>query len=153
MNDIEARAIAEAERLASEGADAEALYARLGRQDKAIARQPELAQDPTLNPTYDSGHMGLVEDLKTLGRRIAAKWSRKLPDLVCGQAGGEERNKLLAALNVSQAAAIALVTSMLLPLVSPAMAAPLAVIIVREFLAPAGTVICEFWGEKLDEAV
>lgn len=152
MNNIEARAIAEAQRLAAEGADAEALYARLGRQEKAIARRPELAQDPTLDPGYESSHMGLVEDLRTLGRRIAVKWSRKLHNLICGQAGGEELNKLLAAMNVSQAAAIALVTSMLLPLVSPAIAAPLAVIIVREFLAPAGTTICDFWGEKLDEA-
>jgi hypothetical protein len=96
--------------------------------------------------------MGLVDDLAILGRRIATKWSRKLHGLVCGQAGGEERDTLLAALNVSQAAAIALITSMLLPLVSPAIAAPLAVIVVREFLAPAGTTICEFWGEKLDQA-
>lgn len=152
MNDIESRTIEEAQRLAA-GADTEALYALLGRQDKAIARQPELAQNPALDPAYDSSHMGLVDDLRTLGRRIANQWSRKLHDLVCGQAGGEERNKLLAALNVSQAAAIALVTSMLLPLVSPAIAAPLAVIVVREFLAPAGTTICDFWGEKLDEAV
>lgn len=150
MNDIEAQAIAEAERLA--GLDAEALYALLGRQEKAIERRPELAQDPTLDPPYDSSHMGLVADLKTLGRRIASKWSRKLHGSVCGEAGGEERNKLLAELNVSEAAAIALVTSMLLPLVSPAIAAPLAVIIVREFLVPAGGTICEFWEEKLDEA-
>jgi hypothetical protein len=151
MNNIEARAIAEAERLA--GSDAEALYARLGRQEKAIERRPELAQDPTLDPPYDSSHMGLIDDLMEVGRRVASKWSRKLHELVCGEDGGEERKNLLAALNVSQAAAIALVTSMLLPLVSPAIAAPLAVIIVREFLAPAGKTICEFWDEKLDEAL
>jgi hypothetical protein len=79
------------------GADTEALYARLGRQEKAIAQRPELAQNPTLDPDYDSSHMGLVDDLKIVGRRITTQCSRKLHDLVCGQAGGEEGSKLLAA--------------------------------------------------------
>lgn len=131
--------------------DLEALFVLLGKQQKAIADTPELANDPTLDPPYDSTHMGLIDDLRDLGSRIAKRWARKLHEIVCGSGGGADRNKLLEALNISEAAAIAVVTSLLLSLVSPAISAPVAVVVVRQFLIPAGETICDYWSEKLDE--
>jgi hypothetical protein len=150
-NQIEKETIEVAQKL-GETRDVEALYVLLGKQQKAIAEVPDLANDPNLDPPYDSTHMGLIDDLRALGSRIAALWARKLHEVICGtSADTAERHKLLSALNVSQAAAIAAVTTLLLPVLSPAVAAPVAAIIVKQFLAPAGDAICDYWGEKLDE--
>lgn len=132
--------------------DVDALMVLLGKQQKVIAEAPDLANDPTLDPPYDSTHMGLIDDLRELGFRIVSLWSRKLHEVICGTESDDiNRKKLLDSLNISEAAAIAAVTSLLLPFISPAVAAPVAVIIVKQFLVPAGEEICEFWGEKLDE--
>ncbi|TCO72119.1 hypothetical protein [Rhodovulum euryhalinum] len=151
--DLEMRTIAAAEALAAEKDD-EALLVMLGKQEKAIAREPSLALQPMLDPDYDSTHMGLVDDLKDLGRRIVARWSRALYELVCGGQGEDaDRKKLFEALNVGEAAAIGAVTALLLGMaVPPPVAAAASVVIVRKFLLPAGDEVCDFWGEKLDEA-
>lgn len=132
--------------------DLENLYELIGRQEKAIERDPALAYDPDLDPPYDSGHMGLIDDVKALGKRVAKRWSRALHDLVCGSGNDAEREQLLSALNISEAAAIATVTGLLLPVLSPPIAAAVAVVIVKKFLAPAGEELCGYWGEQLDEA-
>lgn len=148
---IEKETIEAAQKL-GETHDVEALYVLLGKQQKAIAEAPDLANDPTLDPPYDSTHMGLIDDLRKVGSRIAALWARKLYGVICSTGGDEaDRKKLLAELNVSEAAAVAVVTSLLLPVLSPAVAAPVAAIIVKQFLIPAGETICDYWGEKLDE--
>jgi hypothetical protein len=138
----------------AENYDDEALYALIGRQEKVIQTNPAAAEDPTLNPPYEGTMMGPVDDLKAIGRRIAARWSRSLYQVICGGDGtpadADARKKLFDALNVGEAAAIAAVTSLLLPLVSPAIAAPLAVLIVRKFLIPATEEVCEYWGEQLE---
>ena len=51
--------------------DEDSLFVVLGKQEKAIANNPSLAGDPTLNPDYESTHMGVIDDLKALGGRIA----------------------------------------------------------------------------------
>jgi len=151
--DLELKTIAAAETFAAEK-DEEALYVMLGKQEKALARDPSLAAEPMLDPDYDSTHMGLVDDLKDLGQRIVARWSRALYELVCGGQGDDaDRRKLFDALNVSEAAAIAAVTALLLGMaVPPPIAAAASVVIVRKFLVPAGEEVCLFWGEQLDEA-
>lgn len=149
--DIEKRTVESATRL-GQTHDVEALYILLGKQQQVIEENPALAADPTLDPPYDSTHMGLVDDLRDLGLSIAALWARKLHGVVCGEeASAEDRQKLLSALNVSEAAAISVVASLLLPMVSPAIAAPIAVIVVKQFLVPAGGLICEHWGRMLKD--
>jgi hypothetical protein len=147
---IERRTVEAALRNASK--DADALELILGKQEKAIERSPALGQDPTLDPPYDGTHMGLVDDLKRLGGGIARKWSRSLHEVVCGKGDSEERKKLFDALSLGEAAQIAAVASLLLPLTGPAIAAAAAPLIVRKFLTPAVEEVCDFWAEKLDEA-
>ena len=132
--------------------DVEALYELIGRQEKAIEQNPALAYDPALSPSYDSSHMGLIDDVKALGKRVAKRWARALHDIVCGSASDSERQELLKALNVSEAAAIAVVTGMLLPILSPPIAAAVAVIVVKKFLTPAADELCDYWNEQLDAA-
>jgi hypothetical protein len=86
--------------------DEEALLVLLGKQHKAIQRNPALKDDPTLDPPYDEAHMDVIDDLKAAGRRIAEKWNKELHSLVCGGGINEERDKLIEALNIGQAAAI-----------------------------------------------
>jgi hypothetical protein len=148
---IEKETIKAAQKL-GETHDIKALYVLLGKQHKVIAEAPDLSSDPTLDPPYDKTHMGLLDELLELGSRIAALWMRKLHELICiTSADDADRKKLFAALNLSEAAQIAAVSALVLPVMPPAVAAPVAVIIVKQFLAPAGETLCEYWGEKLDE--
>jgi hypothetical protein len=132
------------------GFDEEALLVVLGKQEKVIAANPALAADPMLNPTYDSTHMGVIDDVKAVGRRVMKRWNRELYRLVCGAETSEERDKLLAALNLGETAAIAAVASLLLAIAPAAVAAPLAALLVKSFLLPAKDELCAVWGEELD---
>jgi len=149
--DLESRTVEAALRNAAK-TDPDALEVILGKQEKAIERDPALGQDPTLDPPYDGTHMGLVEDLKHIGSAIVRRWSRNLHELVCGKGDTEERKKFFEALSLGEAAQIAAVASLLLPLTGPAIAATAAPLIVRKFLTPVVEEACDFWAEKLDEA-
>ncbi|PZN93190.1 MAG: hypothetical protein DCF31_13315 [Alphaproteobacteria bacterium] len=154
MTDIanmQAETIAAAQDLA--GLDEAALYVLIGTQEKAIERNPVLAFDARLAPGYETAHQGLVTELKTLGERIVNKWSRALFDLVCGaEPNDPARTQLLSAVGLSEAAAIAAVTALIMPLVSPPIAAAVSVVIVKKFLIPAGGEVCLYWGEQLGPA-
>lgn len=144
---IEEKTIAAAQ---SYGAyDEDALLVILGKQEVALQRDYSLAADPSLNPDYDSTHMGLIDDLKGIGSRIAHRWNKELCKLVCGRGDNEERRKLLDALNVSEAAAIGVVASLLLAIAPAAVAAPLAALLVKTFLMPAKDELCEAWAEAV----
>lgn len=134
--------------------DTDALLVLLGRQDKALASVPEEKSNPRFDPAYDKDHMGIIDDLKELGTRIAMEAAKGLQKLICGSDDPEvtkNREALMAAAGLSEAAAIGAVTSLLLTFASPVVAAAAAVVIVRLFLVPAGNEICEFWAEKLEE--
>jgi len=135
--------------------DEEALYALIGMREKRIQNDPTEADNARLAPVYDESVMGPLDDVKAVGRRIAVRWSRSLFEVVCGggDSGDEDaRKQLLDALNISEAATVGVVTTLLLafPFMTPAIAAPVAVIIVRKFLGPAVDEVCIFWEEQLD---
>lgn len=135
--------------------DEDALYALIGMREQRIEQAPTEAANPRLAATYDESVMGPLDDVKAIGRRIAVRWSRSLFEVVCGDGDSgdtEARKKLLDALNVNEAATVGVVTTLLLtlPFATPAIAAPVAVIIVRKFLQPAMDELCEFWEEQLD---
>lgn len=130
--------------------DEDALLVILGKQEAALEQDYSLAADPTLDPEYDSTHMGLVDDLKGIGSRIAHRWNKELYKLICGGGDNEDRKKLLEALNISEAAAIGVVASLLLAIAPAAVAAPLAALLVKTFLMPAKDELCEAWAEVVD---
>jgi hypothetical protein len=130
--------------------DEDALLVILGKQEAVIAKDHSLAADPTLNPEYDSTHMGVIDDLKRIGSRVAQRWNKELYKLICGSGNDEDRKRLLDALNVSEAAAIAVAASLLLAIAPAAVAAPLAALLVKTFLMPAKEELCEAWAEAID---
>ncbi len=129
--------------------DEDALLVILGKQEFAINKDYSLAADPKFDPEYDSTHMGLIDDLKGIGARIANRWNKELYKLVCGSGDDEERKQLLDALNMSEAAAIGVVASLLLAIAPAAVAAPLAALLVKTFLMPAKDELCEAWAEAV----
>src|SRR5215472_8601828 len=103
--------------------------------------------------------MGLIDEVKSLGRRIMTRWNKELYGVVCGKkcSGGAEsaedkkiRDDLLKALNLSDAAVIAAVVTGLMTLGAPAaIAAPVAPFLVKKFIMPAKDELCDAWSEAL----
>ena len=127
--------------------DEEALLLEIGLREKAIQVDPTCGGEPYLRVQYDSTHMGLIDDAKSLGRRIMMRWNKELYGVVCGKnaGGGAEkaedkkmRDDLLKALNLGDAAVIAAVATGLITLGAPAaIAAPVAPFLVKKFIMPA----------------
>jgi hypothetical protein len=139
--------------------DEEALLLEVGLRDKAIQADPARGSDPHLQVEYDSTHMGLIDDIKSLGRRIMTRWNKELYGVVCGEMkpGGAEaaedkkmRDDLLKSLNLGDAAVIGAVVTALITLGAPAaIAAPVAPFLVKKFIMPAKDELCDAWGEAI----
>jgi hypothetical protein len=137
--------------------DEAALLLEIGLRKKAIDADPTAADDPNLHVVYDSTHMGLLDDVKSLGLRIMSRWNKELYGLVCppkSAKGNVEakklRDKLLGALNLDEAALIAAVVPGLMFLGAPAaIAAAVAPVIVKMFIIPAKDELCDAWGEAM----
>lgn len=153
LEDIRQHAISTAQNLAEgvDDDDVDPLYILIGKQERAIDVDPVLAFDPALTPQYEKAMMGPLDGLKELGRRIARKWARALHDLICGGKDDAARKQLFDALSISEAATIGAVTTLLLPVLSPPIAAAVAVVIVKRFLGPVLDETCTFWSEQLDD--
>jgi hypothetical protein len=137
--------------------DEAALLLEIGLREKAIDVDPAAANDPNLQVVYDSTHMGLLDDIKSLGLRIMSRWNKELYGLVCpakSPAGNDDakklRDKLLGALNLDEAALIAAVVPGLMFLGAPAaIAAAVAPLIVKKFIIPTKDELCDAWGEAM----
>jgi hypothetical protein len=124
----------------------------IGLRAKAIERAPGLENDPDLEPKYEAGTMGALDDLKALGMRIVARWNRELYGVVCGTKGEDQnsRKAILDSLNLGEAAIIAAIASALLTIGSPAaLAAAVTPLIVKRFVLPAKDELCDAWGEAI----
>jgi hypothetical protein len=134
--------------------DEDALELMLGMIEKESKENPALADDLGFRPEYGP-QMGLIDNLKSLGRKIATTWSRQLHAIVCGEADqdSKDREKILTALNMGEAAVIGAVAAALIGLSLPAaLAAAAAPLIVKRFIWPAKDVLCEGWKESLGAA-
>jgi hypothetical protein len=147
----ELQAVAEsAQRLSTR--DEVSLELLIGLRAKAIEKAPALQNDPDLDPKYEAGTMGALDDLKALGRRILGRWNRELYGVVCGAKGEDQssRKAILESLNLGEAATIAAVAGTLLTIGSPAaLAAAVAPLVVKRFVLPAKDELCGAWGEAI----
>lgn len=105
----------------------------------------------------DSSLSGGYPTLKRLGTRILNRAHRELHGLLCGtdDADKTDREALRDAFNIGQGALAAAIAGLLVsgPLgLTAFVAAPVAAIIVRRFLAPSWEETCTLWSEKLDES-
>lgn len=151
MPDANGEVIRAAQQLYAEK-DAAALELELGKRARAVEQNPKLAGDSSLSVQYDTETMGPLDDIKRLGRRILKRWNRSLHGLVCPQDGEEteEGKQLKEALNLGEAAVIAAVASVLLGFgVGGAIVAPLASVLVKQFIWPAKDELCGAWGEAI----
>jgi len=147
MPDIKTRTVETAKSYSTRSEDD--LLLLLARQDKAISADPSAADNPELDPDYDDPTMSL-DALKSLGSRILKEWNKRLFKLVCANADDADRKKLVDAFGMGETALVAAVASLLLTIASPAIAAAASVIIVKQFLLPAGGVVCEVWEEAIE---
>ncbi|HEU0301566.1 MAG TPA: hypothetical protein VFR37_19050 [Longimicrobium sp.] len=134
--------------------DEAALELLLGMRTAAVEGNPNLAGDYSLDLAYATDTMGPLDDIKRLGRRILKRWNRQLYGLVCPKDGEEteEGKQLKESLNLGEAAVIAAVGSVLLGFgVGAAIVAPLAALIVKQFIWPAKDELCGAWGEALTD--
>ena len=155
--EAESAVISVAEALRSK--DEEALLLEIGLRENAIQGNKALESNPTLQVEYDSSHMGLIDDIKALGRRIMTRWNKELYGVVCGKKAGSGaetaenkklRDDVLNALNFGDAAIIAAVAAALIALGAPAaIAAPVAPLLVKKFIMPAKDELCDAWGEAM----
>ncbi len=129
-----------------------ALEVLIGMRDRAIAQDASLKDDVEFEPKYSSGTMGPIDDVKVLGQRILNRWNKELYGLVCEKQGAasKDREAVLDSLKLGEAAVIAALVGCLLSLgLAPAIAAPVAPLIVRKFVWPAKDELCDAWGESL----
>lgn len=134
------------------------LLAEIGRRaslERAVPAGVSMAlhRDPGLVPASSLG--GGYPTLRRLGERILSRAHRELHVLLCGsdEADKADRTALRDAFNIGQGALAGVIVGLLTsgPLgLTAFVAAPVAAIIVRRFLAPSWEETCDFWGEKLD---
>lgn len=134
--------------------NSEALEILLARRELAIRDDARLGDQLDLNPTYVEQTMN-VEELRALGHAIVNRWNKELYGVVCGggKVSDKERQALLGALNLGEAATIGMLATALLALSVPgAIAAALAPILVRRFVWPAKEELCSAWKEAIESA-
>lgn len=104
-----------------------------------------IENDPELNP------LGLqASSFRDLGSAIVMRMNRQLHELIC-EGKGEEANKLKKMLSLDGAGMSAAFTGILILYfsISPGVAPLIAVVIVKNFILPAGEEICLFWSSKI----
>jgi hypothetical protein len=135
--------------------DETSLLVLVGMLDQAIKEKPELADQAEVPLVYDSTHMGLLDPILAVGRKILKKWNKAVHGLVCGNGAedSKERQNIVSAFRAGEAAVIGAVAAALMGLWVPApIAAALAPIIVKKFIWPAKDELCAAWGEAIAAA-
>ena len=134
-------------------ADDLTLIEKLGLRGKAvqIGTPDAVRYDPVL--VHDAGVMGPLDDLRELGRRLLARWSRELFKVMCGdaQADQKDRESLLKSIGLGDIAVASAITAVLVSsfAVAPAVATVIAALVVKRIIGPAGEEACKVWAEKL----
>lgn len=135
------------------GAEEDVLFAELGMRARALAANLDVAAsfDPVV--TYDEAQMGVMEDVRALGKRLFRRWNRELRDLICGNDpdDAKDRKAIGNAIGLGQAGFAAYLATMLVSSfgLAPALAAVAAAIIVNRFFRPAIDEMCAAWTEQL----
>ncbi|MCL3882683.1 GDSL-type esterase/lipase family protein [Marivita sp. GX14005] len=137
--------------------DDSVLLSEIGRRASLERIQPAgvmmAPRDPGGVPS--SSLEGGYPALSQLGQRILARAHRELHRLLCGddEADKADRQSLRDAFNIGQGATAAALAGLLAggPLgLSAFVAAPVAALILRRFLAPSWEETCKAWGDMLD---
>ena len=142
--------IVEAAKRLHDQKDEAGLELLIGMRTMAIEKNPALGDNIEFEPVYSAQTMGMLDDVKALGKRILSRWNKELYSLVCVNEDDDQKDRraILGALNLGEAAVIGAVATALLTLgVAAAIAAALAPLIVKRFIWPAKDELCQAWGE------
>lgn len=134
-------------------ADEQQLFEELGIRARALAEEPAAAGSFDPDVTFDEAQMGVLDDVRAFGRRLFARWSRELHELVCGSDPDDEadRKGLTEALGLGETAIAAYLAMLLVSSfgLAPALATVAAAIIVKRFFKPALAEFCSSWAASL----
>jgi hypothetical protein len=134
--------------------DEDQLYEQLGIRNAALRIDPAKAGsfDPVV--VYDGSHMGMKEEVRELGKRLFNRWNREGFELACGVAVEDEadRQQMMKALGLGDTAAAAALSALLVSNfgVAPAIAAVVAVLVIKRFFRPTFEEFCAVWRKNLD---
>ena len=130
------------------------LYETLGILAKAIEKDPSKSGSFEPKVTYDMAQMGLKEDVMELGQKLYNRWIVEAYKIVCGsdKESMKDREALMKAFGVKDEEMIAATLAALLVTqlgLAPALAAVMAVLILKRFFRPAHEEFCIVWKKKL----
>lgn len=129
------------------------LFEELGTRVRAIEQEPQLAGQFEPKFSIEVEHMGALDDLRALGRRIFDRWQQSCYELVCGSDSedSEARTKFFQAIGLGESTAAATLCAILVSQVgvAPAIAAVISGIVIKRFFFPAHEEFCEMWKAKL----
>jgi hypothetical protein len=136
--------------------DTDQLYEQLGVRIKALSQNPAISGSFAPDVSYDAQVMGPLDNIRRFGRLYFNRVNRQCHDLVCGQDSKdtEERKKVVHAFGLTKedlGSAIAALLVAHLGL-APAIAAVVAVLIMKLFFRPALDAMCQVWSEDLRKA-
>jgi hypothetical protein len=112
--------------------------------------------EPTVSATSgilgEEYELGIIHDARELGLRVIKRLSTELHSVVCGtkQQDSHDRDLIIKAVGGDKLILTTVVASVLVTAlgVSPYVATPASIIIVRRILSPTGEEICSYWAEK-----
>lgn len=133
--------------------DESSILLQVGQRTSMAEQDPTATAVPTAQFSVQYENMGIGDDLKELGKRVARRVFRELHNVLCGTDPDDqqERDKLRQAFGATdQAIAVAVAAVLAGPLgLGGAIAAALAALFVKRLLAPGIDETCKFWDEKL----
>ena len=136
--------------------DEDQLYELLGLRQLKIEEDLTVQGDFELSVTY-AEHMGPMENIQKIGRRVFNKLNFQAYGLVCGTDPDDEedRNKIVGAIGFGTEAAVIALSGILVSSfgIAAAIAGVIAAIIIKRFAEPALNegiaAICEIWKDDL----
>lgn len=134
--------------------DEEQLYETLGIVAKAIENDPSKSGSFEPRVTYDFAHMGLKEDVMEMGQKLFNRWIVEAYKLACGsdRQGRKDREALMEAFGFNDEVMIAAALAALFVTnlgLAPALAAVMAVLVLKRFFRPAHEEFCIVWKKNL----
>jgi hypothetical protein len=133
--------------------DADQLFTELGMRLETIQSDPSKSGQFNLVPDKSKEALGLMDEFRSIGQKYFNRVNVLAYGLVCGSdsENEKERNALLKSFELgSDAVGPALAAILVGHLgLAPAIAAVVAVLIVKLFFKPGYDTMCEYWKSKL----
>jgi hypothetical protein len=153
MSDVIEQAEKAADKLLK--ADENQLYEQLGIRAKAMAKDPTKGSSFDPDVTYDGAEMGLLDDVKTFGRRLFRRYLAEIHKIMCGSDPDDQkaRETLVKKFGLSEVAVTGALSALLVTHLglAAAIAAAIAALIVKLFFRPTYEEFCQVWKENLPQ--